>query len=84
MIEILLTAGILLAFGAQPLLPWRAAALAPERRKACVLLALPLLAAGTLAGIVLLDRHPDAALAQGLSPGTGSPYDPAMLSSSGR
>jgi hypothetical protein len=79
MIEILLTAGILLAFGAQPLLPWRAASLPAERRKTCILLALPLLAAGTLAGVLLLEQHPDAALAQGLSPGNGSPYDPAML-----
>ncbi len=79
MIEALLAAGMLLAFGAQPLVPWRAASLPAERRRIWALAALPLLAGGTLAAILLLSRHPDAALAQGLAPGSGSPYPKGML-----
>lgn len=79
MIEALLTAGMLVAFGVQPLVPWRAASLPAERRRTWALAALPLLAAGALAGLLLLGRQPDAALAQGLAPGSGSPFPKGML-----
>ena len=74
---------ILLAWGAQAVVPWRLADCladrladrAPERRQrlrpwAAALL--PLLAAGALAAFAHANRHPDAALAQALYPVSAS------------
>jgi hypothetical protein len=64
----LLFGWLLLAWGAQAMIPWRLAALAPERRRAWALALLPLLVTGALAAFALVQLQPDAALAQGLYP----------------
>jgi hypothetical protein len=63
----LLLAWLLLAWGGQALLPWRLAGL-PERRRAWAFVPLALLVAGALAAFFLVQRHPDAAVVQGLYP----------------
>jgi len=79
MIDILMTLLTLLAFGLQPLLPWRAAGLTAEGRRRWAPLALLALAAGAFAGLRLFALHPDAALAQGLSPRSGTRFAAALL-----
>ena len=59
---------LLLAWGAQATIPWRLAGLGPEPRKRGALALLPLLVAGALAAVLILQSHPDAALTQGLYP----------------
>ena len=75
MVDGLLLGWLLLAWGAQAVVPWRLAAsradLTPERRQRVrpwAVALLPLLAAGALAAFAYANRHPDAALAQGLYP----------------
>ncbi|HEX4962945.1 MAG TPA: hypothetical protein VF173_19085 [Thermoanaerobaculia bacterium] len=70
MLDGLLLAGLLFAWGAQALVPWRLASLppaAPWRRPLAATL-LPLLALGALAAYSYADRHPDAAIVQALYP----------------
>ena len=55
------------------MLPWRLAALAPERRRPWALALLPLLITGALAAFGHVQRHPDAAVVQGLYPLGASP-----------
>jgi hypothetical protein len=68
----LLLAGLLLAWGAQAVLPWRLAGLDTglntERRRAGALALLPLLLTGALAAFFYVLRYPDAAIVQGLYP----------------
>lgn len=66
MIEVLLTAWILLAWGAQAVAPWRAASVPRPESRPWALAALPLLASGAWCALRLLQSHPDAALARGL------------------
>jgi hypothetical protein len=68
MIGGLLLAWILLSWGAQAAVPWRLAAVDPERRRPWVPALLPLLATGALAAAGFVQLQPDAALAQGLYP----------------
>lgn len=71
MIDALLLSVLLLAWGAQAVLPWTLAGLAglaAERRRAGALALLPLLVAGALAAFAHLQAHPDAAVVQGLYP----------------
>jgi hypothetical protein len=69
----LLLGWLLLAWGAQAMIPWRLARLAPEaasettRRRGALAL-LPLLVTSAPAAFVLIQSHPDAALTQGLYP----------------
>jgi hypothetical protein len=58
---------LLIAWGGQPLLPWRLAGL-PDRRRAWASVPLALLIAGALAAFAHLQAHPDAAVVQGLYP----------------
>jgi hypothetical protein len=64
----LLLGGLLLAWGAQALLPWRLAGLPAEVRRSRAWIPLALLIAGTLAAFAHLQAHPDAAVTQGLYP----------------
>jgi hypothetical protein len=64
----LLLAWLLLSWGAQTVVPWRLAALDPERRRPWVPALLPLLVTGALAAFGVVQFHPDAALVQGLYP----------------
>ena len=64
----LLLGWLLLAWGAQALLPWRLAGLDTERRRFGALALLPLLLTGALAAFFYVLRHPDAAVVQGLFP----------------
>jgi hypothetical protein len=64
----LLLGWVLLAWGAQAVLPWRLAGLAAERRRLGALALLPLLLTGALAAFFYAVRHPDAAVVQGLFP----------------
>ena len=64
----LLLAGLLLAWGAQAVLPWRLAGLDAERRRAGALALLPLFLTGALAAFLYVVRHPDPAVVQGLFP----------------
>ncbi|MEO6195676.1 MAG: hypothetical protein ABIS20_21860 [Thermoanaerobaculia bacterium] len=64
----LLLAWLLLSWGAQAAVPWRLAAVDPERRRPWVPALLPLLVTGALAAVALVQLQPDAALAQGLYP----------------
>jgi hypothetical protein len=64
----LLLGWMLLAWGAQAVLPWRLAGLAPERRRLGALALLPLLLTGGLAAFLYATRHPDAAVVQGIFP----------------
>lgn len=64
----LLLGWMLLAWGAQAVVPWRLAGLAPERRRPWALALLPLLVTGALAAFAHLQAHPDAAVEQGLYP----------------
>lgn len=64
----LLLGWVLLAWGAQAVLPWRLAVLTPERRRLWALALLPLLLTGALAAFFHVSRHPDAAVVQGLFP----------------
>jgi hypothetical protein len=64
----LLLGWVLLAWGAQAVLPWRLAGLAAERRRLGALALLPLLLSGALAAFFYAVRHPDAAVVQGLFP----------------
>lgn len=64
----LLFAWLLLAWGAQAVVPWRLAALDPGRRRPWVPALLPLLVTGALAAAAAVQLHPDAALTQGLYP----------------
>ena len=59
---------LLLAWGAQAMIPWRLAGLVADRRRPGALALLPLLILGVLAAFLLIQGHPDAALAQGLYP----------------
>jgi hypothetical protein len=67
----LLLAGMLLAWGAQAVVPWRLGkigGIAPERRRRWALALLPLLVGGALAAFGHLQAYPDAAVVQGLHP----------------
>jgi hypothetical protein len=72
----LLLAWLLLAWGAQAVLPWRLAGintelnteLNTERRRSGALALLPLFLTGALAAFLYVLRHPDAAIVQGLYP----------------
>lgn len=65
----LLLGWLLLAWGAQAVIPWRLATLAPEAPwKRGALALLPLLVTGVVAAFLLIQSHPDAALTQGLYP----------------
>ena len=68
----LLLAWLLLAWGAQAVLPWRLArldtGLNTERRGSGALALLPLLLTGALAAFFYVLRHPDAAIVQRLYP----------------
>jgi hypothetical protein len=64
----LLLGWLLLAWGAQAVLPWRLASRAAERRRAGALALPALLVTGALAAFAWVQRHPDAALVQGLYP----------------
>jgi hypothetical protein len=64
----LLLAWLLLAWGAQAVLPWRLAGLDAERRRAGALALLPLFLTGALAAFLYTVRHPDAAIVQELYP----------------
>jgi hypothetical protein len=64
----LLLGWLLLAWGAQAVIPWRLAGLAPTLRKRGALALLPLLVTGVLAAFLMIQGHPDAALAQALYP----------------
>jgi hypothetical protein len=64
----LLLGWLLLAWGAQAVLPWRIAGLDTERRRAGALALLPLLLTGALAAFLYVLRHPDPAIVQRLYP----------------
>jgi len=68
----LLLAWLLLAWGAQAVLPWRLASLGielnTEQRRAGALALLPLLLTGLLAAFFYVLSHPDAAIVQSLYP----------------
>ena len=64
----LLLAWLLLAWGAQAVLPWRLAGLDEERRRYGALALLPLFLTGALAAFLYVVRHPDAAIVQELYP----------------
>jgi len=68
MIDGLLLGVMLLAWGAQAVVPWRLGGLAPERLRPWAFSLLPLLVAGALAAFGHLQAHPDAAVVQGLYP----------------
>jgi hypothetical protein len=64
----LLLAWLLLAWGAQAVLPWRLAGIKTEQRRNGALALLPLLLTGALAAFFHVLRHPDAAIVQSLYP----------------
>jgi hypothetical protein len=70
--DALLLGLLLLAWGAQAVLPWRLADLGAERRRAGALALLPLLAIGLLAALLYLRHHLPAAVSQKLFPLAGS------------
>ncbi|HET9211818.1 MAG TPA: hypothetical protein VFR03_15545 [Thermoanaerobaculia bacterium] len=74
----LLLAWLLLAWGAQAVLPWRLAGLETERRRAGALALLPLLLTGALAAFFYAVRHPDAAIVQSLYPLSASKVGRAL------
>jgi hypothetical protein len=68
MLDGLLLAFLLLAWGAQALTPWRLPGVAAERRRPWAYLTLPLLIVSALAALHFAQTHPDAAVYQGLYP----------------
>ena len=72
MIDALLLAWMLVAWGAAAVVPWRLAGVVPERRRGWAFSLLPLLASGALAAYGHLQIHPDAAVVQGIYPFGGS------------
>jgi hypothetical protein len=64
----LLLGWLLLAWGAQAVLPWRLAGLDVERRRPGALALLPLFLTGALAAFFYVLRHPDPAIVQHLYP----------------
>jgi hypothetical protein len=71
-IDALLLAWMLVAWGAVAAVPWRLAETMPDRRREWALSLLPLLASGALAAYGHLQIHPDAAVVQGIYPFGGS------------
>lgn len=68
MLDGLILAFLLLAWGAQAVIPWRLAGVEAERRRPWAYALLPLLAVSALAAIHFARTHPDAAVYQGLYP----------------
>ncbi len=68
MLDGLLLAWVLLAWGAQAVVPWRLPRVDPGRRRPWAVALLPLLATGTLAVFVHVQGHPDAAVVHDLYP----------------
>jgi hypothetical protein len=68
MLDGLILAFLLLAWGAQAMIPWRLAGVAAERRRTWAYTLLPLLVVSVLAAIHFARTHPDAAVYQGLYP----------------
>jgi hypothetical protein len=64
----LLLGALLLAWGAQAVIPWRLAAMEAERRRAWALALLPLLLTGVVAALLYLRHHLQAAVFQRLFP----------------
>ncbi len=75
----LLLAGLLLAWGAQAVLPWRLAGLDAERRRYGALALLPLFLTGALAAFLYVVRHPDAAIVRDLYPPGASRSGRALM-----
>ena len=68
MLDGLILAFLLLAWGAQAAIPWRLADIAAERRRPWAYALLPLLVVSALAALHFARTHPDAAVYQGLYP----------------
>lgn len=68
MLDGLILGFLLLAWGAQAVLPWRLPGVEAGRRRPWAYALLPLLAVSALAAIHLAQSHPDAAVFQGLYP----------------
>ncbi|HEV8578495.1 MAG TPA: hypothetical protein VGX68_05375 [Thermoanaerobaculia bacterium] len=72
MLDGLILGWLLLAWGAQAVVPWRLASAGPEQRRRWPLSLLPLLTGGALGALLYARSHADAAVAQGLYPLTAS------------
>jgi hypothetical protein len=68
MLDGLLLAWVLLAWGAQAVVPWRLPRVDPGRRRPWAVALLPLLATGAIALFIHVLGHPDAAMAHDLYP----------------
>lgn len=79
MLDGLIMAWVLFAWGTQAAVPWRLAGAEPRARRLWTFAALPLLALGTLAAFWYVEGHPDAAIAPGLYPLRSSRPGRALL-----
>lgn len=79
MLDGLITAWVLFAWGAQAAVPWRLAGAEPRDRRLWAFAALPLLFAGILAANWYVVSHPDAAIAGDLFPLRSSRPGRALL-----
>lgn len=73
MLDGLITAWVLFAWGAQAAVPWRLPAAGPGARRIWGAASLPLLVTGLVASLFHIQSHPDAAIASGVYPWTASP-----------
>lgn len=79
MLDGLIVAWVLFAWGTQAAVPWRLPGAEPRTRRAWAFAALPLLVLGTLAAFWYVEAHPDAAIAPGLYPLRASRPGRALL-----
>ena len=68
MLDGLLLAWVLLAWGAQAVVPWRLPRIEPGRRRPWTVALLPLLVTGAIAILIYTQAHPDAAVVHDLYP----------------
>lgn len=72
MLDGLITAWVLFAWGAQAAVPWRLPAAGPGSRRFWAAASLPLLVTGAVASLFYAQSHPDAAITSGVYPLTAS------------
>jgi hypothetical protein len=73
MLDGLITAWVLFAWGAQAAVPWRLPMAGPGARRFWAAASLPLLVTGAVASLFYAQSHPDAAITAGVYPLTASP-----------